>query len=138
MDLIRAMLLRVEETPYGKFWSGGIPDYTQEQLDYHVELAIEAGLIEGDLLNPHGFYVRKLTYAGHEFLDAARSETMWNKAKDTLQKNAGTLTLEGLKTALSILMKHAASGIGDSMFPRSSAYFSTGESTVGCATVAAR
>jgi len=37
---------------------------------------------------------------------------MWNKAKDTLQKNAGALTLEALKTALAMLMKHAASGMG--------------------------
>jgi hypothetical protein len=112
MDLMRAMLLRVEETPYGQFWSGGIENYTHEQLYYHVQLAIETGLIEGGLLDPDGFYVRKLTYEGHEFLDAARSETMWNKAKDTLQKNAGALTLEGLKAALSLLMKHAASGMG--------------------------
>jgi uncharacterized protein DUF2513 len=102
----------LKRRPNGQFWSGGIVNYTHEQLYYQVELAIEAGLIEGGLLDPDGVYVRKLTHQGHEFLDAARSETMWNKAKDTLQKNAGALTLEGLKAALSVLMKHAASGMG--------------------------
>lgn len=112
MDLIRAILLAVEDSPSGRMWSGQIPGYTQDQLDYHVELANEAGLIDASLMMPHGFVVRRLTFAGYEFLDAARSDTMWNKAKDTLLKNTGTLTLEAMKTALSVLMKHAATSIG--------------------------
>ncbi len=51
-------------------------------------------------------------YEGHEFLDAARSDTIWSKAKATVMKNAGTLTLEALKATLAILMKHAATRIG--------------------------
>ena len=107
MDLIRALLLKVEEAPYGALWSGEMPGYTHQQVLYHVELANDAGLIEASLLNPDGFLVRRLTYAGHEFLDAARSDKIWNKAKETVMNNAGTLTLEALKTALSVLMKHA-------------------------------
>jgi hypothetical protein len=53
--------------------------------------------------------VQRLTYEGHELLDAARSDT---KAKATVMKNAGTLTLEALKATLAILMKHAATKIG--------------------------
>jgi hypothetical protein len=108
MDLIRALLLKVEEAPYGSMWSGEIPGYTHQQVMYHVELADEAGLLEASLLEPDGFVVRRLTYAGHEFLDAAREDTIWNKAKQTLLNNAGALTLEAPKNALSILMQQAA------------------------------
>lgn len=107
MDLIRALLLAVEDSPSGRMWSAEISGYTHEQLFYHVELADEAGLVEASLLEPDGFVVKRLTYTGHEFLDAARSDTNWNKAKETVLKNAGTLTLEALKVALSVLMKRA-------------------------------
>ena len=40
---------------------------------------------------------KRLTYAGHQFLDAARSDTVWQKAKSLVAKSTGTLTLEGLK-----------------------------------------
>lgn len=36
-----------------------------------------------------GFVVRRLTYAGHEFLDAAREDKLWNKAKQNVLSNAG-------------------------------------------------
>jgi hypothetical protein len=40
---------------------------------------------------------KRLTYSGHKFLDAARSDTVWHKAKAVTLKSTGTLTLEGLK-----------------------------------------
>lgn len=56
------------------------------------------------------FLIDRLTYAGHEFLDAARQDTLWQKAKQMVLKNAGTLTVEALKIALSHLMQSAAQG----------------------------
>ncbi len=47
------------------------------------------------------------TYAGYEFLDAARNDTLWAKAKEIVIKKTGTLTVEGVKIALSTLIKHA-------------------------------
>jgi hypothetical protein len=47
----------------------------------------------------------RLTYSGHEFLDAARSDTVWQKAKAWALKSTGTLTLEGLKLALPHVVK---------------------------------
>jgi hypothetical protein len=54
--------------------------------------------------------IERLTYAGHEFLDSAREDKLWNKAKETVLRNAGTLTVESLKIALSLLMQQAARG----------------------------
>jgi len=110
MDLLRSLLLKVEEMPYGGMWSGEVPGYTKDQVMYHVQLAKDAGLIEAVFMLPDDFVVQRLTYEGHEFLDAAREDTLWAKAKHTVLSNAGTLTLEALKTALSLLMQQAAHG----------------------------
>jgi len=47
----------------------------------------------------------KLTWAGHEFLDAARSEPVWSKTK-ALAKEKGVSLSVGLLTGL---LKHVAS-----------------------------
>jgi hypothetical protein len=51
-----------------------------------------------------------LTYAGHEFLDSARSDTVWNKAKEKLLSTSGTITLEALKVLLPKMIIKLASG----------------------------
>ncbi|MDT8068500.1 MAG: DUF2513 domain-containing protein [Terriglobia bacterium] len=53
---------------------------------------------------------QRLTYSGHEFLDAARADTIWMKAKDKVLSTTGTLTLEALKVALSFVMKQTVTG----------------------------
>jgi hypothetical protein len=113
MDLFRAMLLKIEELPANGKWSGiEVEGYTKEQVAYHALLARDAGFIEAKFLLPTDhFVVERLTFAGHEFLDAARQETLWNKAKETVLQNAGTLTVESLKIALSMLMQRAAQGM---------------------------
>jgi len=111
MDLLRSLLLKVEEMPHGGMWSGEVPGYTKAEVMYHAQLAQDEGFIEASFLFPDDFAVRRLTFAGHEFLDAAREDKLWNKAKQTVLSNAGTLTLEALKTALSMLMQQAARGM---------------------------
>ncbi len=111
MDLIRAILLEVEKSPSPGGSRIEIPGRAREELYYNAQLAQEAGLIDARFLpNSDEFHVLRLTYAGHEFLDAARNDTLWVKAKETVTKNTGTLTLEGLKIALSTLIKHALGG----------------------------
>ena len=111
MDLFRSLLLKVEEQPVnGPFTTPEVPGYSEDEVRYHAELAQDAGFIEADFMMS-GFIVQRLTYAGHEFLDAAREDKLWNKAKQTVLSNAGTLTVEALKTALSLLMQQAARGM---------------------------
>jgi len=44
------------------------------------------------------------------FLDAARKDTIWTKAKDTVTKNTGALSLEALKLAFGVPIKHTITG----------------------------
>ena len=116
MDLVREVLLKVEEMPFdGRFYDVNVEGCSDEVINYHVMLLNEAGLIEAiDLSNLGGpcWKPKRLTYSGHEFLDAARSDTVWQKAKAVTLKSAGTLTLEGLKIALPHVVKALIDGGG--------------------------
>jgi len=94
MDLIRAMLLAIESDPSGFAPKIEIPDYTEEQINYHAFLLGEAGLAEVSSITTNSSkspeaMVKHLTWAGHEFLDSARDNTIWNQAKDKIGKIGG-------------------------------------------------
>ena len=101
MDLIRLVLLQVEE---GKA-PAAMSSYSEEQIVYHSGLVIEAGLVDGRVVPGSGGQIRgavllKLTWAGHDFLDTARSENIWGKAKGKILSVGGAWTLEILKAVL--------------------------------------
>jgi hypothetical protein len=114
MDLIREILLKVEELPYdGGFHDVSIEGHTDDEISYHVLLLKEAGFIEAADLSTLGgvcWKPMRLTYSGHEFLDAARSDTVWEKAKTAVVQSTGVLTLEGLKAMLPIVVKRLIMG----------------------------
>jgi len=96
MDLIRAILLDVEGE--GQV---DLSAYTDEQLVYHSTLLIEADLVHGSAVtNAKGFplhaVITTLTWTGHEFLDAARSKTTWNKVKGLAKSKGLAITLDVL------------------------------------------
>lgn len=84
MDLIREILLKVEELPFGSgFHDITVEGRSADEINYHVMLLDEAKFIEAEDLTTHGgvcWKPKRLTYNGHEFLDAARSHTVWTKA----------------------------------------------------------
>ena len=109
MDLVREILQKVEELPYdGQIHDIAIDGRTEEEINYHTMLLHDAGFVEAMKILSTQFIRWKpmrLTYSGHEFLDAARSDTVWQKAKAWTLKSTGTLTLEGLKLALPYVVK---------------------------------
>jgi hypothetical protein len=111
MDLLREILLVIEESSSLEGCQVKIPGRSTEEVYYNAQQAHDAGLI--DTRFAHGspdFHVIRLTYQGHEFLDAARSDTRWTKAKEIVIKNTGTLSLEALKLTLETLIRHTLGG----------------------------
>ena len=109
LDLIRKILLEIEtqcDAP-GKRISK-LPEYSEYEFAYHLNLLCEAGLITGaraklsgrhyPLVTPTG-----LTWAGHDFLDACRDEGIWTKAKEKLKDIGDSATFEVIKTVLTQL-----------------------------------
>lgn len=63
-------------------------------------------LVSGDVVIQTGGHVR-LSWEGHEFLDAARDPSRWAKAIKKSKEAAGTLSFEVLKQLLAQLMRES-------------------------------
>lgn len=87
MDLVREILLAVEDqaASVANFFSLELEGYEQAVVSYHLILLHEAGFIEGRRLDAIGadsqFYVDRLTWSGHEFLDDIRDPEIWRRTK---------------------------------------------------------
>jgi hypothetical protein len=109
MDLSRQILLEIEKSPSVTGYIEIIlPGKTNDEISYTIKLLSEANLIEAkNLTDSTGFDWKaiSLTWQGHDFLDSARDNTRWEKAKSIAIKKAGTLTFEVLKQILASLIK---------------------------------
>lgn len=116
LELIRKMVLAIEDNE-----SGWAPDnltfdgYSEAQVGYHAFLLIDAGLAKGDEITSHGSHspeamLSHLTWAGHEFADAARDETRWKRAMGMVQEKGGTVTI-GVLTQLLVSIMRSALGL---------------------------
>ena len=109
MDLIREILLQVEARPTATSIDlVEVPGHEQETISYHVKLLHDAGYLEAyDLrtMGPDGFKYAPsaLTDAGHDFLDAAKNDTIWSKAKAKLEEVGGAAPLDVFKGVLTKL-----------------------------------
>ena len=107
MDLIRKILMKIEASDGGNI-ELNIPDYSQDQVYLHVELMKEYGLVEAlvvrgdDGPQPEilACKVYRMTWEGHDFLNAAREDSIWNQAKEQCLKATGLLSIELLKDCL--------------------------------------
>ena len=89
MDLIRDILLEVEAAEAGnsiEFLHSGGFKHSHPAVTEHVALLEEEGLIDAQILPEHIYRIRRLTMAGHDWLDAARDPGIWDRAKERLAK----------------------------------------------------
>jgi Hypothetical protein (DUF2513) len=116
MDLARAVLLELEKCPFKGGWHNiSVEGQSEEDVSYHISLLYETGFIDAiDLTtmgSPHPEWKAKtITWEGHEFLDASRDNTRWERAKVVIKEKGGALTLEALKLVLSDLIRRALQG----------------------------
>jgi hypothetical protein len=111
MDLVRTILMRIEDSPSG--WAAspfGIAGFTPEQVGYHAHIMMEDGLIEGvDVTNVERrgpvALPGALTWKGHEFLDLARDQARWNKAHAIIRKVGSAPIAVWMKVLNDLLLK---------------------------------
>ncbi|MGG3925690.1 DUF2513 domain-containing protein [Metabacillus fastidiosus] len=108
MDLIREILIKTEEKESSTSWEPiEIDGYDEDLLEYNVKLLKQNGLIEAQFSLPSGFMIRNLTWEGHEFLDAARNETIWKKTKNIVIEKGGSVSFQILIELLKkVSIKH--------------------------------
>jgi len=93
-DLIREMLLVIEASDKSpQHWVQiDVPPHSAEVISYHVHLLYEAGIIDAQdasSLSEYRWHAKRLTYQGHEFLDAIRDISVWRATKAAASKAGG-------------------------------------------------
>lgn len=101
-DVIRKVLVRVEEEPdeSGNLNSECFDGISPEVAVYHIRLLIEAGLLVGSCPETTGVpwcHLQRMTWAGHEFLDAIRRDTVWNRVREIARDRGIDLSFEVIK-----------------------------------------
>lgn len=96
MELIRKILFKVEESEEADRHPGACvkitlgSDYPDENvISYHICLLQDIGLLESDDASDfqsHRCVIKGLTWQGHEFLDAIRHESIWEKTKERIKE----------------------------------------------------
>ena len=106
-DILRKVLLEVEGL------DGDQPVAYSSQLDdddpafvYHLALLVEEGYVKGRIDgDDQDVWAWRLTWTGHDLLDAIRSETIWSKTKARVSKTAGTVSIGALKAVAESVAK---------------------------------
>ncbi len=100
MDLVRSILREAElcDDSYG-INSPAIEGYNEAQIAYHLGLLVDGGFIgvsqiSGGFQEEELYVGITLTWKGHDFLDATKDDSLWQKAKDTFLKPGVSFTLD--------------------------------------------
>lgn len=114
MDLVREILLAIEKDEKDPLaWVElELPNRSRKEVAYHVMLMNQAGLVAArdvSTMGDDGFDWRpkSLTWQGHEFLEAARNDTIWRKAVGKMVEVTGGVSLDVLKDLLIAYGKQA-------------------------------
>ena len=115
MDLVREILTSIEES---KVTVPGWDPQTlivgalrpEAEVGYHIGLLVDAGYVTAIDTTAMGRNYRtflgvKMTWEGHEFLDAVRSDTVWAQVKQKAAEQGGSLPLELVKLLANALLK---------------------------------
>jgi len=91
LKLVKAILLQLEKKEDFRFIKDEdfkIEGFDQRLVQYHLVILVEAGFIQGASSRRNGDHAiidanpERLTWEGHEFLDAIRSPVIWRKVKN--------------------------------------------------------
>ena len=119
MDLVRKLLFKLEqqEDEAGLIVMH-VEGVDEQTLSGHIHLMCEAGLIDArDLSTKDGpaWMPQRLTWRGHEFVEAIRSDSVWEKLKRMVREKTGGLALTALEAGAKHLIANmfGGSGAGD-------------------------
>ena len=115
LSLVRKILLRCEEAPANQWLEPQHFDLgvSSHELGEHVALMIDADLLDGEMQGTHDddtfFYIKKISWRGHDFLAASRDIKIWTKFLETAKEKGLSFTFD---LALAWLKKEVAERAG--------------------------
>ncbi|WP_423791593.1 DUF2513 domain-containing protein [Mitsuokella jalaludinii] len=79
-------------------------------MSLHIHLLLDAGFIEAtDSIyldeNVDDFLITRITFAGYDYLDSIRSDSVWNEVKKRVASVGGSVSLEIVKELGVTLLK---------------------------------
>lgn len=98
MDLIRALLLRLEELDAHPGATHrlsrhdeelAIEGFDKKSIGSHLEMLIDSGLIvtaDGELHNGSYVLFQRISWTGHEFIASVRDKDIWAQTRDVAKK----------------------------------------------------
>ena len=111
MNLVREILLwATAQENAGIYTNPVLPEYTEDQISHHVHLMSQAGLVDAVDITTNSSagpsaLLMSVPWAGHDFIDAARDNTVWNKAKSKVLSSGASFTFDLLKEVLVLAAK---------------------------------
>jgi hypothetical protein len=101
LDIVREILLQAEK--YSTLTLANFDDDRATEIHYHAEIMKENGLIEASvekLMSGEIFLnLTRLTWDGHEYLDAIRDDKIWDKTKRLILEKGSSMTFEVIKSS---------------------------------------
>lgn len=94
-DLLRDILIKIEEQE-SRYTSTKLEDtdeYSKEEIFHHYVLLKQAGFIDGKLYQDIPF-IANLTWEGHNFLEDAKNQTVWEKTKTYVKEKGGSASFQ--------------------------------------------
>lgn len=114
MDVIRKIALALNDADG---LVSAVDGVSEDEFNYNAHLMIEAGLAKGRALqvdqsiNPVCVDLFRLTWAGHDFADVIKDDTIWNKAKEHVMKPAAAWSFGVLLEYLKVEAKTRIPGL---------------------------
>jgi hypothetical protein len=106
-------LVLTDGTAYGgRHYTLNIGELDFEEVYEHILLLRDSDLAEvqdfgSTFSGPAGAAIVRLTMTGHDFLEAAQDETLWQKAMTVVNEKGGAVTVGVLIQILSTLVKQS-------------------------------
>ena len=103
-------MLQIEALPAGPAAQYRMSEIEDPVLLAHLELLIDAGLVNGRIARSHGargdvISVEGLTWQGHEWVEMVRSQSAWNETKSAVLDQGAPLTFELTKAMAAKLLR---------------------------------
>ncbi|MCK4659204.1 MAG: DUF2513 domain-containing protein [Phycisphaerae bacterium] len=109
MDIIRTILLRIEESENDGVTARDFPDSDPKLINYHLGLVRESGLANGKRYGSDGealsYELFELTGEGHDFLDSIRRDNIWHKVKKKFVDDLVDAPLAVIKSAAMFFLR---------------------------------
>lgn len=111
LELVRGLLVEFENLGLNEVQEAKqieLPPWTTDEITYNCWVMWQSDLIEGidcsSMSSGRNMLVRGLRPAGHDYLDAVRSETVWNKVKARAAEEGVSMSIEVAKAlAISVI-----------------------------------